>query len=388
VAPFVARGGGIVLRWLEQALGAAVILLVLLDVFLTVLYARAGTGVISDRVERLVWRVFRMVAKPFWRGRGTLMSFCGPVALLLLIAVWDFGLTLGTALVIHPALSTSVTSGSGRTQTDFITALYAAGTSTSIVGAGDYSPRTPGFRMFYLLTSLVGTAVVSLTLTYLMQVYSALRQRNAYGLKIHLATAETGDAAEFIAGLGPEGQFESGYANLSELAAEAAQLKEAHHFYPVLFFFRFNQPFYAVSQFSLVSLDTVTLIKSALDDEQCGWLKESMAVEQFWRATLMLVTTLEETYLPGGAPRTLDTPDDQTRDRWRRRYFAALRRLRQAGIKTIADEQAGAATYLSLRAQWEGQIKKLAPSLAFDMEEIDRAGSRPESSDERRQCSG
>lgn len=376
------------LGWLEQALGAFVILLVLLDVFLTVLYARAGTGIISDRVERLVWRVFRAVSKPFGRKRGAIMSFCGPVIVALLVAVWDLGLTLGAALVIHPALGASITAGSGDTPTDFVTALFAGGSSTSIVGAGDFSPQTPGFRIFYLFTSLVGTALISLTLTYLMQVYTALQRRNAYGLKIHLATAETGDAAEFIGGLGPKGQFEGGYSNLSELAAEAAQVKESHHFYPVLFFFRFTKPFYAVSRFSLVSLDTVTLIKSALDDEQYGWLKESMAVEQLWRASLMLVTTLEDTYLPGGAPRTPDTPDDQTRDRWRRRYFAALRRLRQAGIKTIADEQAGAATYLSLRAQWEGQIKKLAPSLAFEMEEIDRAGSRPESSDERRQCSG
>jgi hypothetical protein len=381
-------GGGGVLRWLEQALGAFVILLVLLDVFLTALYARAGTGIISDRVERLTWRLFRAASKPFGRKRGAIMSFCGPVIVVLLVAVWDLGLTLGAALVIHPALGASVTAGSGDTPTDFVTALFAGGSSISLVGAGDFSPQTIGLRAFYLFTSLVGTAFISLTLTYLMQVYTALQRRNTYGLKIHLATAETDDAAELIAGLGPEGQFESGYANLSELAAEAAQVKEAHHFYPVLFFFRFNQPFYAVSQFSLVSLDTVALIKSALDDEQCGWLKKSMAVEQFWRASLMLVTTLEETYLPGGAPRTPDTPDDQTRDRWRRRYFAALRRLRQAGIKTIADEQAGAATYLSLRAQWDGQIKKLAPSLAFDMEEIDPAGSRPESSDERRQRSG
>lgn len=35
------------LRWLEHLSGALLMLLVLLDVFLTVLYARASTGLIS-----------------------------------------------------------------------------------------------------------------------------------------------------------------------------------------------------------------------------------------------------------------------------------------------------------------------------------------------------
>lgn len=94
--------------------------------------------------------------------------------------------------------------------------------------------------MFYLFTSLVGTAIISLTLTYLMQVYAALQRRNALGLKIHLASAETADAAELLAGLGPEGKFDSGYNNLSEMAVGMSEVKESHHFYTVLSYFRFR----------------------------------------------------------------------------------------------------------------------------------------------------
>jgi hypothetical protein len=42
------------------------------------------------------------------------------------------------------------------------------------------------------------------------------------------------------------------------------EVKEAHHFYPVLFYFRFEDPRYAVSRFSLVVLDAVSLLRSAL----------------------------------------------------------------------------------------------------------------------------
>lgn len=92
---------------------------------------------------------------------------------------------------------------------------------------------------------------------------------------------------------------------------------------------------------------------------------------------MRLVTTLEGTFLPGGVPDLQGPPDEQTLDRWRRRYFAALRRLRQAGIQTVADEQAGAEVYASLRAWWDLYITTLAPLMAYSMEEIDPVGSAP-----------
>jgi hypothetical protein len=370
-----------VFDWLEQAIGALVIALIILDVFLTVLYARTGTGILSSSVSKFVRYVFDFASKPFGRHRGTVMSFCGPVVVVLLVAIWDFGLTLGAALVIHPALGTSVTSSSGTTPTDFVTALQAGGNSTSIVGSGDFSPQTSVLRLFYLFASLTGTAIVSLTLTYLLQVYSALRSRNSTALNFHLASAETGDAAELLAGLGPQGKFEGGYSTLSELAVKVTEAKEGHHFYPVLFYFRFGEPYYAVSRFTLVALDLVTLIKSALDDKKYEWLKESASVAHLWRASMLLLTNLTENFLPGGTEEIL--PDDRTRERWESRYRTALQRFRQAGIETIEDEAAGFEVYVSLRAEWDNLIASLAPLLAYEMEEIDPAGSRPQSVAER-----
>lgn len=360
-------------NWLEQAIGALVIALVLFDVFLTVLYARAGTGILSTRLSKFVRRVFYLASKPFGRFRDTVMSFCGPVILVLLVLMWDFELTLGAALVIHPALGASVTKSSGATPTDFITALQAGGNSTSIVGSGDFSPQTSAFRLFYLFASLTGTAIVSLTLTYLMQVYSALRNRNSTALSFHLASAETGNAAELVAGLGPQGKFDGGYSNLSELAVKVTEAKEGHHFYPVLFYFRFSESHYAVSRFTLLALDSITLIKSALDDKKYEWLKESAAVTQLWRASMLLLNNLTDNFLPGetGERET----DERKRERWHRRYQAALHRFRQAGIETVADETAGFEIYVSLRAEWDDSIASLAPLLAYEMDEIDPAGS-------------
>lgn len=360
----------------EQVLGLLLTLIILFDIFLTVLYARIGTSIIGSGLARLVWKAFVKASEPLGAKRGTVLSFCGPVILVLLVGIWAVGLTLGAGLIVHPELGTSIRASNGETPTDFITAMYAGGSSMAIVGASDFTPHTSLTRLLFLLNSLIGVSVMSVTLTYVMQVYTALQRRNVMSLNIHFLSACTGDAAELLAKLGPRGQFSGGYTDLSQLGVEMTQAKEAHHFYPVLFYFRFSDPYHSVSRSTLVALDTISLIESALDGERYRWLKETGAAARLWEASMMLVTTLENTFLPNGAPREDAQPDEQTQERWRARYRAALRRLRDAGVQTTSDPIAGAEAYISCRMQWDHHIVNLAPSMAYDMGEIDTALSR------------
>ncbi|WP_347159842.1 potassium channel family protein [Pontibacter chitinilyticus] len=373
------------LRWLQQGLGAIILVLVLLDIFLTILYARIGASVFSNKIARLVWRLFRLISKPFGRRAGEVLTFCGPIILITLLGFWFLGLTFSVALIIHPALGSAIKTSNGHTSTDFITALYAAGNSISIVGAGDHSPQTKPYRIFYIFTSMVGMSVTSLTLIYLMQVYNGLQRRNAQGLRSYLLSDETGDAAELLCGLGPEGKFDNGLDSLAETATGLTQSKEAYHFYPVLFFFRFREPYYSVSKSLLMAFDTASLIKSALDDQEYNTIKESAVVAALWRGARLEVTSLEDTFLPGGVPDDKKEPDTQTYDRWARRFTAALERFKEAGIKTIADEQEEIKRYVELRSRWEHHITALAPVLAYRMEEIDPAGFNPESAKDRQE---
>ena len=360
---------------LEQGLGVLLVLIILLDIFLTVLYARIGTSIIASRLGQLIWAAFIKTSKFTGTNQGAVLSFCGPAIVVLLVGFWAFGLTLGAALIMHPELGTSIRGTNGETPTDFVTAMYAGGSSMAIVGASDFTPHTSPTRLLFLLNSLIGTSVISLTLTYLMQVYTALQRRNVLAMNIHLLSACTGDAAELLARLGPQGQFSAGYTHLSELGAEMTQAKEAHHFYPVLFYFRFGDPYHSVSRSTLVAFDTVSLISTALDDEQYRWLKEAGAVAQLWEASMMVLTTLENTFVPDRAPDRDTEPDPQTRELWGARYRAALLRLRQAGIQVTGDGEAGAEAYISSRMQWDHHITNLASSMAYSMEEIDAAMS-------------
>jgi len=362
----------------EQIAGAVVTVVVLLDIFLTVLYARAGTELLSAVVPRAIWKVFRLVSRPFGRHRGRVLSFCGPVILVALIFVWAAGLAFGSALIMHPHLGGGIRASEGSTPTDFMSALYAGASSLSFVGSGDFKPQGAVFQALYMLNSLIGMSVMSLVLTYVMQIYNALRSRNALGLAIQTLSNDTGDAAELIAGLGAQGQFNSGYNNLSSLALNTCAVKESHHFYPLLFYFRFTEPYYSVSKTATVLLDCVSLVKSGISDDDYRWLKESAAVAQCWRVAMLLIGTLEEVFLHDGRANRSDAADAGSRERWRTRYTAALERMQQAGIKTIADPATGFETYVSLRERWDRNIVSLRTSMLYEADEIDAPTYRPE----------
>ena len=166
---------------IEQIAGGLLFLLGLLDVFLTVLYARAGTGILSRGVTIACWRGMLVLSRLAGRGRGKLLSFCGPVNLSLLVVTWSVVLAVGAAMILQPELGRGVRPSSGPAHTDFTTALYVGGSSLSLVGSSNYGRQTAPLRLLFLFNAVVGTSVISLTLTYLMQVYSALKDRNALG---------------------------------------------------------------------------------------------------------------------------------------------------------------------------------------------------------------
>jgi hypothetical protein len=347
---------------LEQIGGVALILVFLADIFLTVLYARAGTGLLAPHWNRLVWAVLSAISRLSGPRRGDVLSFAGPLIVVSLIAFWSLGLTVGAAMIIQPELGGAIRPSSGDTPRDFITALLVAGNSLSIVGAGDYSPHTAGTRTLFLLNSLIGASVLSLVLSYLVQVYSGLRERNALALSIDLMTGGTGDAAEMLARLGPDGDFSDAVSELGNLVRPLAMTKEAHHFYPLLFYFRFREPLYSVSRMSFILLDLTTLIETALDSTEHGALMRSSPVRSLRRGALLLLQTLDRNF-----PTRDDAPTAGPARSSEASYAAASETLRRADIEPAP----GGQSYARQRDPWEPLVRRVGAAMGYRAEEID-----------------
>jgi hypothetical protein len=144
-------------------------------------------------------------------------------------------------------------------------------------------------------------------------------------------------------------------------------VKELHHFCLVLCYFRFTDPRYSMARTALLTLEATTLVRTALDARQFGWVRGSAALQQLEASARLLLGTLaEESHVPVDTGRTTGATG-----RWRRRFTSALPRLRHAGVEVTDDVEAGMAEYVRLREGWEGPVLRVAGPLGYTREQID-----------------
>jgi hypothetical protein len=214
-----------------------------------------------------------------------------------------------------------------------------------------------------MFNALAGASALSLTISYLLQIYSALRERNALALTVDTITDCTGNAARALARLGSDGKFQGGYSELANLATSLASVKEAHHFYPLLFYFRFQDPRYSVSRVCFVILDLVALTETAIDQERFGWLPRSSAITRLRHDGELLLNVLK-LGLPTRPP---SQEKSEQVERIRAHYFASRRELEEAGLAQGAGDFQG---YVARRSSWEQQILAVAPILGYSLEDV------------------
>lgn len=357
---------------IEQLAGAVIVVAIAADLFITVLYARIGSRVgtrfgmgFSRFVARLVWAAARVVASKAGRLRSLVLSGAAPLTLLLMLTLWAALLTIGAAMIVQPELGTSLRRSTGPTPTDFVSALYAAGSSLSMVSNSDFIPQTSALRALFLLNALIGASALTLTVTYLMEIYRALQTRNSLGLKLRGMSGGSSNAADLIARWGPMGRFDSCYSSMAEVAGELAEVHEAHHLYPLLFYFRFDTEYPNPALYLPALLEATTLIHCALDKDQYRWLQRSAVVSQLWHGPLDLLSMLERVFVP---KRFDARPPDLDRSQLEARLRQAVDVLSSGGLATIADVALAEARYRELVGSWYGKAHRVATYLAHQPE--------------------
>ena len=345
-------------------------LVALSDIFLTVLYARDGAGLLSDRLHKGVWRLFRSAARRLPRFKQRLLAFAGPLLLVVTALFWVGLLLLGFSLIAWPALGAQIRANSGPTPTDFAAALYYTGYNLTTLGTGDFVPHTPFYRLLTIFEAAVGFSVLTLALTFFTSVYSALVRRNTFALGLHHRALGTADAAVFLTQLAPGGDFSSARSELSGVADELLNLYESHHFYPIMHYFRFEGEAYSLARVALLTLDTVTLIRSALDERVYRSFVHSAAIAALWGGGTQLLEGVSAISLPNPRPGKVEELAAESERLWRTHYLRATETLRNGGIAVTKDLGAGADSYVALRREWGEYVAAFADYMAYDWNEI------------------
>jgi hypothetical protein len=167
--------------------------------------------------------------------RDSLLSYYGPLSLLLLLAFWAFTLVLGFGL-LHYGLQDKLSGA--LFASDFGNALYLSGTTLFTLGLGDILPASPLGRFITVLEAGIGFGFLALVIGYLPVLYQAFSRRE---VTISLLDARAGSPPTAYEMLRRQSGVQ-GMEALTELLHDwelwSADLMESHLSYPVLAYFR------------------------------------------------------------------------------------------------------------------------------------------------------
>jgi voltage-gated potassium channel Kch len=342
--------------------GLLVILLILFDAFETIILPRRVTR--RFRLARLFvrysWQIWHAVARRLPSRmdregasvRDRFLGIYGPLALILLLAVWAVGLVLSFALLLwglHPTL-TSPGGGAG-----FGTFLYLSGVTFFTLGYGDVVPLTGTGRLAAVTEVATGFSFLALIIGYLPVVYQAFSRRET---NITLLDARAGSPPSAVELLRRYAQFNDTVALeqfLHEWERWSAEILESHLSYPVLPFFRSQHDHLSWLAALTVILDTCTLLMVGVENG-AGRIPSRQARLTFAMARHVVGDLAQILYAAPRPPREERLPP------------AAMLQLRDllaaAGLQVRAGEEAEQ-WLAELRRLYEPYVATLADRLLF-----------------------
>lgn len=202
------------------------------DALATTLSVGAGVGPLTRRVSGVLWRgLLRLHQRD---SEGSLLRFGGAGLLIVTVLVWVLLLWAGWSLVFLGSGGAVVNSAT-RAPAGPLDVVYFAGFTVFTLGVGDFVASTPTWRVLTALASFTGLFLVTLAITYLLAVVSAVVNRRALAVHIHAL----GPSADAMVARGWTGRtFSSAFVQqLVALSGELSTVAEQHLAYPVLHYF-------------------------------------------------------------------------------------------------------------------------------------------------------
>ncbi|WP_170852482.1 potassium channel family protein [Blastococcus sp. DSM 46786] len=161
------------------AFGVALVAVALWDLFHT-LFHPSGQGSLARLILRMHWRLFRL-------RNGKPSQLAGPLGIVGTIITWVVLVLVGGALVYWPYIPEGfLFTGTLRpgTRSDFLDAVHFSMVSTSTVGFGGMLPTYSWLRIVAPLQTLIGFALLTTAVTWIMQIYPALTRTRALSIRL------------------------------------------------------------------------------------------------------------------------------------------------------------------------------------------------------------
>jgi len=174
---------GRVAGWVVTGVGVAVVLATLRDIVHT-LWHPSGRGGLGRTVLAAVWRAGRPR-----QGHRRARVLAGPLAMVVVVVSWVSAIVLGWTLVYWPHLGEGFFISAELRQTSpggFLDALYLSMVTMATLGFGDIVPTEEWLRIAVPVQALLGFALLTAAVTWVLQIYPALTRRRALAIRLSL----------------------------------------------------------------------------------------------------------------------------------------------------------------------------------------------------------
>jgi len=215
-------------------IGAFIVTLTAVDLIYTT-FAPRGAGIISGPVTVVIWRGF-FYARRLTKGRK-LLTAAGIVIVFSILMAWVVLMWVGNVFIFS-ADENAVVSSTTNLPADRMERIYFTGYTLSTLGNGDFKAGTDGWRIYTAFVSFTGLMFITIAITYMVPVLSAVTQRRALSIRI----ASIGNSPQRILLNNWNGEnFKKLEDLFQDLTQDIVQQGQMHLSYPVLHYFQHQE---------------------------------------------------------------------------------------------------------------------------------------------------
>lgn len=182
----------------------------------------------------VLWSAMARKMRPGSR-RELLLSYFGPLSLILLLVIWAGVFVLSFALLQWGAGSSLQAPEKHIT---FATYLYMSGTTFVTLGYGDVTPLNGAGRVLAIAEAGMGFGFLALIIGYVPVIYQAFSRREASISLLDARAGSPSSASELLRRHYRDQQVNEIVQYLHEWERWCAELLESHLSYPVLTYYR------------------------------------------------------------------------------------------------------------------------------------------------------
>jgi hypothetical protein len=280
----------------------------------TTIWVDGNSAPFTSRYTTFIWKIFRLLIRS---GNDRKLSLAGPFILITTVLIWIGIIWIGWTLIFlsHPQ---SLGSQNLSEPVDFTDVLWYVAYNMFTVGNGDFKPQGDTWQVVSSFISLTGMTMVTLSITYVLQVISAVTAKRSIAGQI---TSIGKTAEEFVAKQWTGDGFGAIELQLDSLSQQLATNNEQHLAFPILHYYHAAR--IEKSQDIAIAIldDALTLIELGVEEK---YQPAETILSSARQSVSSFLTTLQSAFIEA-AGETPPTPD--------------LSILKKKGIPVISDKE-------------------------------------------------